>query len=148
VTRLLILALLLIASAGARAQDSVHVVFTSGGAIATFEDADIRVTGASYRQLDVKPSMEQYFDAVRKALLRGESKGVWEQPPALHADTVKVTINLDGRDYTFSTSYGQKGPEVPIGASAHDLKQLETLKQIIALTMAHLSTRLESGRGN
>jgi hypothetical protein len=145
VGRLVILALLLLGCSAAHAEDSVRIVFSTGGEIGSHELADIQVTGESSRDLTEKPSVERYFAAVRGTLTLAGSKGAWEQPPALHADTVKVTIQLDGRTYTFFTSYGQNGPQVHLGASDYDRKQLATLKAILDLTMAHLGARLKGG---
>lgn len=122
-----------------QADDAVRVSYNGGyQLLAPTEHTEIVIRSDSASP----SSVDSYFMSVRQILDAARSPTRWTQPPAIHADTVRVEIAFGSNTYVLETSYGENGPEIPLNSSEFDRQQLAALKTILALTAEKIRSQI------
>jgi hypothetical protein len=85
--------------------------------------------------------IDQYFEAVRKALSDGQVESSWGVP-AVDAPFVKLTIELEGRKITMISTAYDDGAALPLYMDDRDKRYGTAMRSIVKLTVERVAVRL------
>jgi hypothetical protein len=144
--RLLILAMVMWGATTAQANDFLRVTYSTGypapgvssesSQIFISRESDVVLLSNSTVEID------RFFRVIRDTLNSTNAPDVWEPVTAIHADTVKIEISLEAKNYRFQVGYGAHGPQISLDPSESDRLHLDMVRQILRLTTERMRSRL------
>lgn len=139
--RLTVAAALCAAMVSVAAQDKVRVRYLPAypPPNLSFESISIEITRVPALRRERELDVDRFFDAVEKALAEYRVSPTW-QHVIVHAPSVQIEIVIDGKTYSLSSSYSDKGLDMASDKDGSNERHRQALGEILRLTTQRLST--------